>query len=34
VMSVSLVSLFPNDADIVKTYLPMTQTVLNKTQII
>ncbi len=32
-MSASLVSLFPDDADIAKTYLPMTQTALIKCQI-
>ncbi len=33
-MSVSLVSLFPDEADIAKTCLLITQTTLNKTQII
>ncbi len=32
-MSVSSISLFPDDADIAKTYLLKTQTALNKTQI-
>ncbi len=33
-MSASSVSLFPDDADIAKAYLPMTQTALNKSPII